>query len=95
MFLFTSNYLKPIEEVMEFRKEHLEFLQNYMNTGNLLLAGRKESLDGGVLLCNFQSLSEAQSFINEDPYVINDCAKYVITEFDPSVANQEIKKIIK
>lgn len=84
MFLLTSVYQKPLEEVNKLRDKHLAFLQTYTDTGKLIVAGRKNPITGGVLICNFQSVQETETFITGDPYVQNGLAKYEYIEFTPT-----------
>jgi len=45
--VLTSTYLQPPDVIGQTRPAHLEFLENEVAAGRLLLAGRKESGAGG------------------------------------------------
>lgn len=83
MFIITSVYLKPNEEVDVHLKAHREFLDAQYEKGLFLASGRKVPRTGGVIFAKGVSRTEIEAVMAQDPFVINGCAQYDIVEFDP------------
>jgi len=47
-----------------------------------------------VILCKAKSKIEIQSIIKEDPFYVNEIAKYEIIEFEPTRYSEEFKGIL-
>lgn len=68
-----------LEKRLSVRPAHLERLQQLQNEGRLVLAGPNPAVDsedpgsagftGSVIIAEFASLQEAQSWANADPYI--------------------------
>ena len=68
-----------LEKRLEARSAHLERLQVLQDQGRLILAGPNPAIDGedpgaegfsgSVIIAEFPSLDEAESWANEDPYI--------------------------
>ena len=50
--------------------------------GRVVLAGRKASADGGVMLLDVATRAEADAFAASDPYTIEGVAGYTVIEFN-------------
>lgn len=81
MFIVILKYEKPIETVMEYLDEHIVFLDRYYADNKFICSGRQEPRTGGIILCNAKDKTEVNSIIKEDPFYINNIAKYEIIEF--------------
>lgn len=70
---------ESLERRLSVRARHLARLQNLQNEGRLLLAGPYPAVDsndpgpagftGSLIIAEFESLEDAQSWANADPYV--------------------------
>jgi len=66
--VLTLTYTKPLDEVDVARPAHLEWLDQEIAAGRLLLAGRQESQTGGILITADISTEDAEVLMAQDPY---------------------------
>jgi uncharacterized protein YciI len=83
--VLTITYEKPVEIIDQTRPAHLAFLNDEVEAGRLLLAGRKEDGSGGVLITGDISTEDAQSIIDRDPYTLAGVASYQRLSFNGGV----------
>ncbi len=75
--VLTITYEKPLDVVDQSRPAHLAFLNDEVEAGRLLLAGRLETGGtGGVLITADISTEDAQSIIDRDPYTLAGVVSY-------------------
>ena len=79
------NYDKPIEVVDQTRPAHLEWLNDEVAAGRILLAGRQESGAGGVLITGDISAEDAQDIIDRDPYTLAGVVSYERLSFNGGI----------
>lgn len=84
MFFLDLTYQKPLTEVERYLDEHNQYLEKHYQSGNFICSGRKNPRIGGVILCQFDSLDEVKTIIQEDPFLLHGIANYQITEFCPT-----------
>ncbi|TYU82748.1 GTP cyclohydrolase [Listeria monocytogenes] len=92
MFILNLTYKKSLNEVNKCLSDHNIFLQKYYDNNNFVCSGRKEPRTGGIILCNFNSLTEVEEAIKDDPFLQNGIAEYQITEFIPTKSSDKFKK---
>jgi uncharacterized protein YciI len=80
--VLKSTYLQPADVVEQTRPAHLEFLNEEIAAGRILLAGRQEDGSGGVLVTGDISAEDAQDIIGRDPYTQAGVANYERTSFN-------------
>ena len=61
-------YLQPLEVIDKTRPAHVAWLQQEIEDGRLLLAGRQEDQRGGVLITADIGADEAELVMASDPY---------------------------
>lgn len=93
-FLITSQYLKPLEEVDSKRDDHLAYMNNYVLAGIFVLAGRKHTNDGAVVIAANTTKEEIELILSNDPYVLNGLAKYDIIEFKIGMSGLGVEEVI-
>ena len=84
MFVFVSEYQRPLEEVDEHREAHLAFLAGLNEQGRILISGRRNPPVGGVVVIDAADLDEAHAIMAEDPFAKAGVARYEPYEFTPS-----------
>ena len=84
MFLFNLTYKKPLEEIERLLPAHIAFLDEFYDKGKFLCSGRKEPRTGGVILCNCESLAEAEAIRDRDPFFYEGGAGNEIIRFQPT-----------
>lgn len=85
MFLILLRYDRGTAPVDLWRDDHLAWLRNGFRSGILLLAGRREPRDGGVILCRSPDLAAARALAASDPFVRHGAASHEIVEFVPGL----------
>ena len=95
MFIINIIYVKPIAEIEKLIPAHTIFLDKYYATGNFICSGRKVPRTGGIILCNYESLTRVQEIIQEDPFHQHGAAHYEITEFTPNKYSPAFSKVIE
>ena len=90
-FIANVIYTKPFSEVEKLLNNHRNFLQEWYDKGHLLCSGPKEPRVGGIIIGKFGSMEEITEWSKQDPFVINDLAKYEITEFQPVISQDFLK----
>jgi len=79
------NYEKPIEVIDQTRPAHLDWLNDEVAAGRILLAGRQESGAGGVLITGDISTEDAQDIIDRDPYTLAGVVSYERLSFNGGI----------
>ena len=79
------NYEKPIEVIDQTRPAHLDWLNDEVAAGRILLAGRQESGAGGVLITGDISTEDAQDIIDRDPYTLAGVVSYKRLSFNGGI----------
>lgn len=83
MFIVTLTYLKPIEVVEKYLAEHRAFLEIYYQKDLLIASGPKNPRDGGIIISNHKDREQLETFLKQDPFYVNQIAKFDIVEFTP------------
>jgi uncharacterized protein YciI len=84
MFIFTSRYVKPLEDVDVHRDDHIAWITQQVEAGTILISGRQVPPVGGVIILRAANLEEALAIMATDPFQANGVAEYAPTEFTPS-----------
>ncbi len=85
MILVQLNYKVDAAEIDRLRPAHLHWLRQGLAEGRLLLAGRKASRTGGMLLVR-GAIDDVRDWCALDPFAVEGAAEYEFTEIDPSMA---------
>ncbi|MEN8259976.1 MAG: YciI family protein [Pseudomonadota bacterium] len=85
--IFSEDVEKSLERRLDARPAHIERLQVLQDEGRLILAGPHPMIDaenpgeagfsGSLVVAEFQSLEDAQSWADEDPYIKAGVYKHV------------------
>lgn len=86
MFAVTVTYTRPIEEIEAKTAEHRAWLDQYVESGLLLLAGPMVPRTGGLLIFRGgQTKDELSAILAQDPF--QGLADYTIVEFNAGKFN--------
>lgn len=80
--VLKSRYLQPLDVIDEHRPAHLAWLQEEVDDGRIVLAGRLDDQSGAVLVTGDMSTDEADTLIAADPYVKAGVVDYETTAFN-------------
>lgn len=77
--IISKDVENSLEKRLAVRPDHIKRLQQLKEQGHLILAGPHPAIDsedpgpagftGSLVIAEFDSLSEAQSWANDDPYI--------------------------
>jgi uncharacterized protein YciI len=81
-YLLLGEYLEPLEVLDRVRPVHRAWLGTVADAGRLVLAGRKLTQDGSVVIVLAESLADAVVLSQQDPYVRNGLARYDVVGFE-------------
>lgn len=95
MFAVISTYKKSLDEVDKKREEHLAYVKNFILSGKFLVVGRKNPVDGAVIIAHNLTKKELEEIFKNDPYYMNGLAEYSITEFNPAFFANGVKETLE
>lgn len=95
MFLLISEYIKSVEEIDRLLDSHKQFLKKYYEDGLFICSGRKNPRTGGLIICRAKSREEAQAILSEDPFFIEQAAKYEIIEILPTMYQDGFERFLQ
>ncbi|MFZ3484566.1 YciI family protein [Sphingomonas sp. 3-13AW] len=93
LVLTLLTYVKPIEEIDALRPRHLEWISARIAAGEVLLAGRRDSASGGVLLYR-GSADAVEAIARTDPYITEGAATLEVVGFTAAVASAEVGALL-
>ncbi|WP_150466942.1 YciI family protein [Francisella sp. SYW-9] len=79
--IIDLQYLVEESEVAKIRPSHRDFLDIGYSKGIFLASGPKIPKTGGIILA-LGNIDEIKEFIKNDPFYINNIAKYSFSSFD-------------
>jgi len=85
--IVSEDVENSLEKRLSVRPAHIERLKKLLNEGRLLVAGPNPAIDnedpgpagftGSLIIAEFDSLEEAQTWANNDPYIASGAYKGV------------------
>lgn len=94
IFIISLTYKMNLEDLEPYVAAHRSYLDTGYRKGFLIASGPKNPKVGGFILAKFASYEDAELFMIDDPYVVNDLVSYEITEFMPVKWNEAFAPII-
>jgi len=83
-YLALSEYLVDAEVVLDHLVEHRAWLKSAYDSGIMLVSGRQEPPDGGVLIFRSASRQAAEAFAATDPFAVAGVSRYRVIGFTPT-----------
>ncbi|GIN21667.1 MAG TPA: hypothetical protein DEO65_08140 [Bacillus bacterium] len=74
--------MKDEEKSQQHRPAHLEFLARMKKEKKVAMFGRFTDGAGGLVIYQGENLEQVESWVKQDPYVVNDARTYEIHEWD-------------
>ena len=90
MFIVTLTYTAPIERIDAYLPAHRAWLEEQYARGLMLMSGRKEPRDGGILIAHAADRAELEAALRDDPFAQAGLATYAITEFIPTMTAEAL-----
>lgn len=94
IYIISLTYKKNLDELESYVAAHRSYLDEGYRKGFLIASGPKNPKVGGFILGKFSSYEDAEAFVIEDPYVVNNAVDYEITEFMPVKWNENFAPIL-
>ena len=85
-YVILQKQLSSIEFMNEYRPEHLRYLKDVDEKGELIIAGRYKNGTGGLIIVCTKDYDRALEIAKNDPYIINEVRDFTILDygkFDP------------
>lgn len=70
------------EKSKQYRQQHLDYLAQLRSEGKIMTYGRFVDGTGGLVIYKADSLETVQTYVKNDPYVIQEARRYEIHEWD-------------
>ncbi|WP_322403291.1 YciI family protein [Massilia luteola] len=86
MFIVTLTYIAPLDRIDAYLPAHRAWLEEQYARGLMLMSGRKEPRDGGILIVHAADRAELDAALRDDPFGQAGLATYAITEFVPTMS---------
>ena len=90
MFIVTLTYTAPLERIDACLPAHRAWLQEHAARGLILMAGRMEPRDGGILVAHAADRAELEAALRDDPFAQAGLATYAVTEFIPTMTAEAL-----
>lgn len=91
LFVILVTYTKELAEIEKILASHREYLKSGYESGNLLASGPQNPRNGGIIIGQFVDKESALNFTKQDPFYLQNAAKYEVLEFNP-VLHQDFLK---
>lgn len=89
LFVIDIDYHRGMDPVDEHLVAHRAHLAECYAAGLFLASGRKEPRTGGIIIAT-GTRPEVEEAVARDPFVVHDAARYVVTEFRPTMTGPEL-----
>ena len=73
------------EKSKEWRQDHLDYLKQKAEEGNIFAKGRFTDGTGGLVVYKGKNLADVEKMVKKDPYVIHDARTYEIHQWEMSL----------
>ncbi len=71
-----------VEKSIQYRTQHLKYLEDMRNAGHIIANGRFADGNGGMVIYRANSIDEVTEFAKKDPYVVHNARVYFIHEWE-------------
>jgi uncharacterized protein YciI len=93
MFLIISNYVVPTTDVDPHRAQHGEWVKQYINSGDFILAGPRRGKNGGVIVSRSMDKERLMKILAEDSFVNENLVEVQIVDFDAPFMVDALKEV--
>lgn len=93
MLLIISSYVVPAAQVDPHRAQHSEWVQQYINSGDFIMAGPRRGKIGGVIVSRSMNKEKLAKILAEDSFVSENLVELQIVDFDAPFASEGFEKL--
>ena len=94
MFIVLLKFSDNKSQVGQFMEGHKEWIKRGFDDGVFLLAGSLQPDLGGGIVAHNTSLSDLQSRVNDDPFVVENVVSTEIVEITPTKADERLNFLL-
>jgi len=94
-FAIITDYIVPMEKVVEITPEHRAYLQTQYDAGIMLFSGPLVPRTGGMLVAKADDISIIENMIANDPFKVKGIADYKVIETAPVMWAEGLKSIFE
>ena len=94
MFIVLLKFSENKGNASQFMEGHREWLKRGFDDGVFLLAGSLQPKLGGAVVVHDTSLSDLQSRVNTDPFVVENVVNAEILEIDPAKTDARLSFLL-
>jgi uncharacterized protein YciI len=91
MYLIISNYVVPTIQVDPHREQHVAWIQQYIDSGDFLMAGPRRGKIGGVIVSRSMAIDKLTKILAEDSFVSENLVETQIVDFDAPLTAEAFK----
>jgi uncharacterized protein YciI len=91
MFVVLLRFSDNNAQAGKFMEGHNQWIKRGFDDGVFLLVGSLQPSSGGAVLAHNTSLSDLQSRVNDDPFVVENIVRAEILEINPKKADQRLQ----
>ena len=93
MFLIISNYVVPTTEVDPHREQHVSWVQQYIDSGDFIMAGPRRGKIGGVIVSKSMDKEKLMKILAEDSFVYENLVEMQIVDFDAPLTSEAFRAL--
>jgi len=94
MFIVLLKFSGNKEQAGELMESHMEWVKRGFDDGVFLLAGSLQPNLGGSIMAHNTSLSDLESRVSNDPFVVQDVVSPEILEIAPAKADERLQFLV-
>ena len=91
MFIVLLKFSSNKGQASQFMEGHKEWIKRGVDDGVFLLVGSLQPNLGGGIVAHNTSLSDLQSRVNDDPFVVENVVSAEILEITPSTDDERLE----
>ncbi len=95
MFIITLKLSNNKAQASQFMEGHNQWIDQGVNDGVFLLVGSLQPNLGGVVVAHNTSLSELETRVNNDPFVVEDIVSVEIIEVTPTKTDKRLSFLVE
>ena len=93
MFLIISSYVVPSTQVDPHRTQHSAWVEQYIKSGDFIMAGPRRGKIGGVIISKSMDKNRLMQILAEDSFVFENLVEMQIVDFDAPFVSEAFQKI--
>ncbi|MCC2624450.1 MAG: cyclohydrolase [Burkholderiales bacterium] len=82
MFVIISNCIVPAMQLDPHRAKHIEWVEQYIKSGDFIMAGPLREKRGGIIISKSMDKDKLMKILAEDSFVIEKLVEIEIINFD-------------